>query len=101
LLEIPSELIEKYGAVSEQVATAMAKNACKKAKSDYAIAITGIAGPGGGTEQKPVGLVFISVCSDNNHHCRTKQFYFSQTRDIIRQRAALTALNMLRLMLKD
>ena len=97
-LGILPELIEKYGAVSEQVDSAMAQAAKQKAKSDFAIAITGIAGPTGGTEQKPVGLVFISVCSDNN--CLTKQFYFSQTRDIIRQRAALTALNMLRLALK-
>jgi len=99
LLQIPPQLIEKYGAVSEQVAASMAKNARKKANSNFAVAITGIAGPAGGTEQKPVGLVFISICSDKN--CLTKQFYFSQTRDIIRHRAAFTAMNMLRLMLKD
>jgi nicotinamide-nucleotide amidase len=98
-LGIPAQLIEKNGAVSEQVASAMALAARQKARSDFAIAITGIAGPSGGTEQKPVGLVYISVSSDNN--CQTKRFLFSHTRDIIRHRAALTALNMLRLALKD
>jgi nicotinamide-nucleotide amidase len=96
-LGVPKELIEKHGAVSEEVASAMAKNAQQKAQTDYSIAITGIAGPSGGTEQKPVGLVYICVGSDNI--CQTRRFLFSQSRDIIRNRAALTALNMLRLAL--
>ncbi len=98
-LGVPAGLIEKYGAVSEQVASAMAIAARQKARSDYALAVTGIAGPDGGSEQKPVGLVYISVSDSKN--CRTKQFLFSHTRDMIRQRAALTALNMLRIGLKD
>jgi nicotinamide-nucleotide amidase len=98
-LGIAPRAIEKNGAVSELVASAMALAARQKAQSNFAIAITGIAGPAGGTEQKPVGLVYISVSSDNN--CQTKRFLFSHTRDIIRHRAALTALNMLRLALKD
>src|SRR4030042_7047296 len=60
-LDVPAELIDKYGAVSCQVASAMAKGARRKAKSDIAVAITGKAGPGGATEQKSVGLVYISV----------------------------------------
>jgi nicotinamide-nucleotide amidase len=96
-LGVPSQLIEKYGAVSEQVAKALAQAAREKAKSDFAIAITGIAGPSGGTEQKPVGLVYISVSSYNNS--QTERFIFSHTRDVIRLRAALTALNMLKLAL--
>ena len=98
-LSVPKELIDRYGAVSEEVASAMSKAALKKAKADFAIAVTGIAGPTGGTEQKPVGLLYISVCSDKN--CQIKRFLFSQTRDIIRQRAAMAALNMLRLALRD
>jgi nicotinamide-nucleotide amidase len=94
-LGIPASAIEKNGAVSEQVASAMALAAMQKAQSDFAIAITGIAGPAGGTEQKPVGLVYVGISSYNN--CRTERFFFSHTRDIIRLRAALTALNMLRL----
>jgi nicotinamide-nucleotide amidase len=96
MLGVPKKLIAKYGAVSEQAASAMATGARQKAKSDYAIAITGIAGPTGGTKQKPVGLVYISVCDGNN--CETKKCLFSYTRELIRTRAALTALNMLRLM---
>lgn len=96
-LGIAAELIEKYGAVSEQVAQAMAFNARKKARTDFAIGITGIAGPDGGTEQKPVGLVYISVDSDNG--CDTKRCFFSHGRRSIRLRAAQTALNMLRLRL--
>jgi len=96
-LGVPADLIEKYGAVSEQVAQAMAQGARKKARTDFAIGITGIAGPAGTTEQKPVGLVYISVDSDNG--CNTKRCLFSHDRQFIRLRAAQTALNMLRLKL--
>ncbi|MFB0525143.1 MAG: nicotinamide-nucleotide amidohydrolase family protein, partial [Phycisphaerae bacterium] len=96
-LGIPADAIDKHGAVSEQVAQAMAQQARKKAGTDFAIGITGIAGPAGGTEQKPVGLVYISV--DSNSGCETKRFIFSHNRKSIRLRAALTALNMLRLKL--
>ena len=96
-LGVGVDLIEKFGAVSEQVAQAMAFCARKKAQTDFAIGITGIAGPDGGTEQKPVGLVYISVDSDNG--CDTKRCFFSQDRPSIRLRAAQTALNMLRLKL--
>lgn len=96
-LGVSAELIEKYGAVSEQVAQAMAQGARRKADTDFAIGITGIAGPTGGTEQKPVGLVYISVDSDTD--CETKQNLFSHDRQFIRLRAAQTALNMLRLKL--
>jgi len=93
-LGVPIDLIEQHGAVSEQVAEAMAKGARKKAGADFAIGITGIAGPTGGTEQKPVGLVYISV--DYHGGCETKQYIFSFNRPFIRLRAAQTALNMLR-----
>jgi len=96
-LGVPSDLIEKHGAVSEQAAQAMAQGARKRAGTDFAVGITGIAGPTGGTEQKPVGLVYISVDSDNR--CETKRFIISGDRDFIRLRAAQTALNMLRLKL--
>ena len=98
-LDVAADLIHKYGAVSEQVAEAMAHSARKKAQTDFAIGITGIAGPDGGSEQKPVGLVYISVDSDNN--CITKCCHFSNDRRFVRIRAAHTALNMLRLKLND
>jgi PncC family amidohydrolase len=96
-LGVPPELIEKHGAVSEQVAESMAEGARRKAGTDFAIGITGIAGPSGGTEQKPVGLVYISVNSGTC--CETKRCVFSHDRRLMRLRAAQTALNMLRLKL--
>ena len=96
-LGVPADLIEKHGAVSEQVAVAMARHAREKAGTDFAIGITGIAGPAGGSEQKPVGLVYICVGSDKG--CETKRCIFSHDRDFIRIQAAQTALNMLRLKL--
>jgi len=98
-LDVPAELIKQYGAVSEQVAQSMAVGARKKAGTDYAISITGIAGPSGGTEQKPVGLVYISVDSDNG--CDTQRCFFYHGRQFIRLRAAQTVLNILRLKLNN
>jgi len=96
-LGVPFDLIEKYGAVSEQVASAMARGARNRAGTDFAIGITGIAGPSGGSEQKPVGSVYISVDSDSGYE--TKRFVMSGDRSSVRLRAAQTALNMLRLKL--
>jgi nicotinamide-nucleotide amidase len=97
-LGVKADLIEGDGAVSERIAEAMAQGARKGAGTDFAIGITGIAGPGGGSEQKPVGLVYISVDSDSG--CETKRFVFAaHSRDFIRLQAAQTALNMLRLKL--
>jgi len=92
---VSADLIKRHGAVSEEVAQAMARGARRQARADYAIGITGI----GATEQKPVGLVYICVDSDEKSEvncCR-----FSGDRSSVRRRAAQTALNMLRLQLKD
>ncbi len=94
-LDMPAELIERYGAVSFEAAEAMARQARKISGTDYAIAITGIAGPTGATEQKPLGLVYISV--DSSVGSETKRFVFPNNRGLIRFRSAQTALNMLRL----
>ena len=96
-LGVPAGQIAEYGAVSEQVAESMARGARKKADTDFAIGITGIAGPTGGTEHKPLGLVYISVDSEKENE--TKRWIFSHDRGAIRRRAAQTALNMLRLKL--
>ncbi len=96
-LAISPDLIEKYGAVSEEVAEAMAIGSRKKANSSFGIGITGIAGPTGGSEQKPVGLVYISIDSEDGSE--TKRFIFSHDREFVRVRTAQTALNILRLRL--
>ncbi len=98
-LGVSSELLQKHGAVSEQAATALAVAAMQKARTDFAIAIIGIAGPSGATEQKPLGLVYISVSSYNS--CQTRRFLFPYSRELVRLRAVLTALNMLRLKLRN
>ncbi len=98
-LGVPRQLLDKYGAVSEQVAEAMAQGARKRAGADIAIAITGIAGPGGANEQKPVGLVYISV--DEDIGCVTERYILPGERGSIRLRASLTALNILRLKLQN
>ncbi len=97
-LGVPAELIEKQGAVSEQAASVLAEQARQKAKSDFAISITGIAGPTGGTKDKPVGLVYIGL--SDAQQVQTKRFIFLADRETVRMRAALTALNVLRLRLR-
>ena len=97
-LGVEPELIQKEGAVSEKVALAMAAGAKKKSGATYSIAITGIAGPEGGGEQKPVGLVYI--CIKGEEHCDLQRFVFPFDRLSMRRRTVNTALNMLRMQLK-
>lgn len=97
-LGVKKELIEQFGAVSSEVAMAMAAGAREKSGADFAIAVTGIAGPTGGTEQKPIGLVYISIASKEG--IQTEKFLFGpRNRDFIRQRTYQNALNLLRLKL--
>ena len=93
-LNVPAELLEKHGAVSAQVAEAMAKGIRERAQTDYAVSITGIAGPTGGSEEKPVGLVFIGYADES----RTKSFktILPGDRELIRWRASQAALDYLR-----
>lgn len=98
-LDVPEQLIAEYGAVSGPVAREMAMGAAKKTGSDVAVGITGIAGPSGGTAEKPVGLVYIGVCV--NGECFIEECRFpAANRGFIRQRAALAALNLIRLQLQ-
>ncbi len=99
-LDIPEKLIVDFGAVSEPVARMMAQQAAQKCAADVAVAITGIAGPGGGTAPKPVGLVYIAVVIDGD--CEVKECRFPpMNRHWVRLRSALTALNLVRLRLSD
>ena len=65
VLKVSKKIIRKYGAASEQVCKAMAKNVCKIGKTNMSVSVTGIAGPNGGTRKKPVGLVYVGIKKDN------------------------------------
>lgn len=94
LLGVPGVLIEEFGAVSEPVAAEMARGIRERLASDYGVSITGLAGPAGGTEQKPVGLVFCGLASAEGQ--LVERFEFCGDREEIRRRAAFSALAMLR-----
>jgi competence/damage-inducible protein CinA-like protein len=98
-LGVPGSLITAHGAVSEPVATAMADGIADRSGSDVGIGITGIAGPGGGTPEKPVGTVAIAVKTPSGAQVRT--FQFLGGRDMVKFQSAQAAMNMLRLMLLD
>lgn len=86
--------IKKHGAVSQEVAEQMANGIRKKYNTDYGIGITGIAGPAGGSEEKPVGTVWVAVASSKN--IISKKFTFGDNRERNIKKAAVAALNMLR-----
>jgi PncC family amidohydrolase len=90
-------LIEQHGAVSETVALAMADGARRRADADLALAITGIAGPEGGSESKPVGTVWIGLATASQVTAR--RFLLAGDRAMIRDRAAKMALTLLRFQL--
>ena len=95
LLGVPAALLEAHGAVSAEVARAMAEGALSRARVDLAVAITGIAGPGGGTETKPVGLVFLATAC-RGAETRVERHVFSGDRTRVRLASAARALEMLR-----
>lgn len=93
MIDVPAELIERYGAVSEQVARAMAEGARRKAGVDVAIAITGIAGPGGGADEKPIGLVHFGLATSQETIHVEKRFG-DLGRDQVRIESVRVALEM-------
>jgi len=97
LLGVDKSILKKYGAVSEETAQAMAKNVTNIFASDYGISVTGIAGPAGGTDQKPVGLVYIGFAK--NDDVKVKKFHFGTDRKKNKLRTSQAALNWLRLSL--
>jgi nicotinamide-nucleotide amidase len=94
MLDVPAELLEAQGAVSEVIVKAMADSARRKSQAAFALAISGIAGPAGGTAQKPVGSVCIGLASLEKVSARS--FVFPGDREMIRDRAAKMALALLR-----
>lgn len=99
ILGVKDDTLSQFGAVSEQTATEMVQGALTNFKSDYAIAITGIAGPDGGTEDKPVGTVWIAVASAQK--TEVKKFTFGNKRLQNIERSATSALGMLNTLLND
>lgn len=91
---MPASTIEKHGAVSEEVAILMADGVKKLAGTDIGLSTTGIAGPTGGTEEKPVGTVFIALSAGEGVTCR--RFLFRWDRRRIKEMSSQIALNMLR-----
>jgi nicotinamide-nucleotide amidase len=94
LLGVPAVLLARFGAVSAEVARAMAEGARAAFNSDYALALTGIAGPSGGSEEKPVGLVHFAVASESG--VSDRRVVFPGNREQVRRRAAFAGLALLR-----
>jgi len=98
-LDVPDELIETHGAVSAEVAEAMAEGARRRLEADVAVSVTGVAGPGGGTEGKPVGRVHIHAAGPAGS--MTRQLDIPGEREQIRGRATVAALHLVRTLLED
>ena len=96
-LGVPAKTIDQHGAVSAQTAVAMAEGARRRFGADYGISVTGVAGPGGGSPEKPVGLVYIHAVTPEV--ARGIEFTYGQDRESIRRRATVSSLHLLRRLL--
>ncbi len=94
LLGVSMTTLEDFGAVSEQTALEMCKGVKHLADADFGISVTGIAGPGGGTPQKPVGTVWIGICGECIH--KAEKFVFDGDRQQVRESTAKKALEMVK-----
>ena len=94
LLGVPLSILKRYGAVSAQTAKAMAAGALKNSHADIAVSITGIAGPGGGTRQKPVGLVHFAAARRGGRNITRKKLFGAVGRSRVRQLSVVEALKM-------
>lgn len=93
LLGVPQSALERHGAVSAQVAVAMAQGARERIGCDFAVSVTGVAGPGGGTEAKPVGLAYVAAAGPAGHEVR--RHLWSGDRAANKERSAVAALELL------
>ncbi|HLD77121.1 MAG TPA: CinA family protein [Rickettsiales bacterium] len=93
MLGVGAKTLQEFGAVSSQIATEMALGALEESNAQISVAITGIAGPDGGSVEKPVGLVYIAVANDSG--VRVRKFNFIQERHFVRKSSIIEALNML------
>lgn len=92
MLGVKNKTLKEYGAVSKETVREMAKGAAKAADADAAVSLSGIAGPGGGSAEKPVGLVYIGVYV--NGHVKSKKFNFEGDREAVRDSAVTAALKL-------
>jgi nicotinamide-nucleotide amidase len=95
MLGVREETLNAHGAVSEQTVREMARGALDKLGADYALAVTGIAGPGGGTPDKPVGLVWVALARKRDGYTETRKLNIQRERDYVRRVSCLNALDML------
>jgi nicotinamide-nucleotide amidase len=95
MLDVPAATLKRHGAVSAETAAAMAAGALKRSPADIAVSITGIAGPGGGTTQKPVGLVYFGAASRDGRRLQRRKLFGKIGRRRVRERSVAEALAML------
>jgi nicotinamide-nucleotide amidase len=95
MLGVPATILDRYGAVSRETADAMAAGALARSGADLVVAITGIAGPGGGSVEKPVGLVHFAAAARDGRHIHREQRFGDIGRSTVRMRAVAEALAML------
>ena len=100
LLGVPAATLTRYGAVSAETALAMAKGALRNSQADIAVSITGIAGPGGGSKQKPVGLVYFAAASRDGRQLARSRRFGKIGRRRVRQHSVAVALALLELLAK-
>jgi len=96
ILGVPAQLIDDHGAVSEQVARAMAEGALSRSRADIAVSVTGIAGPDGGSAEKPVGLVHFACARSDNPTDHVRMLYGERSREEIMQASVLQAFALIR-----
>jgi len=95
LLGVPAATLLRYGAVSGETAAAMAKGALKRSGADLAVSVTGIAGPAGGSKQKPVGLVHLAAASRDGKILKRRRLFGKIGRRLVRERSVVEALALL------
>jgi len=95
MLGVPAATLKRYGAVSEQTAIAMAAGALKNSQADLTVSITGIAGPGGGSKQKPVGLVHFAAAARDGRSLHRRRLFGKIGRRRVRERSVIQALALL------
>ena len=98
MLDVPAAVLERHGAVSRETAEAMAAGALAISGADLAVAVTGIAGPGGGSAEKPVGLVHFAAAARDGGHIHRKKRFGDIGRSVVRARSVAEALAMLEML---